>query len=37
MNSASKVHYRACDSLLKMIKDELARHGIVDPLPGDNA
>jgi len=25
--------YQACDSLLKMVKDELARHGIVDPPP----
>jgi len=23
--------YKACDSLLKLVKDELARHGIVDP------
>lgn len=25
--------YQACDSLLKMVKDELARHGIADPPP----
>ncbi len=23
--------FQACDSLLKIVKDELARHGIVDP------
>jgi hypothetical protein len=26
--------FQACDSLLKMVKDELARHGITDPPPG---
>jgi hypothetical protein len=30
--------YQACDSLLKMVKDELARHGIADPpLPSPQA
>jgi len=31
-----KYAYQACDSLLKMVKDELARHGIGAEMPSDN-